>query len=221
MARSAEQNRLARERSRESILQAAIEVFAERGVNGATITEITGRAGVAQGMVNYYFGGKEQLLGAVVDRWFETLVGIARVEGAADQRLALVIDTSLMMTAVALPLQRVVLALQQQPSTRALFAASEQRHAEAVTAAEDAVRGIFRERGADDPALEEVMLRSLLEGILGKCIVYGDTFPLEDARRWVHRHYGLPAPGAPLPLVAPEGLPGSAPPAGLRPRAAR
>ncbi|SFR52100.1 regulatory protein, tetR family [Microbacterium azadirachtae] len=226
MARSPEQNRLARERSHEALLQAAIDVFAERGIEGATIAEITGRAGVAQGMVNYYFGGKEQLVEAVIDRWFAMLLGIARGEGMdapaappapaqdapAEVRLAAIIDTALGMTAVALPLQRVVVALQQQPATRALFAAAEQRHIAGVAAAEDAVRGIFRERGADDPAMEEIMLRSVLDGIVGQRIIYGESYPLEAARRWVHRTYGLPEPVIPLPgTTMPVPDPGSEP----------
>jgi AcrR family transcriptional regulator len=211
MARSEEQNRLARERARENILDAAIALFAERGVAGASIAEITSRAGVAQGLVNYHFGGKEQLISAVIDRWFETVLGFAQVEGAPDEALAAVIDGALMATAFAVPLQRAVLAMQQQPATHRLFAESEQRHAAGVTAAEDAVRDLFRARGAADPGLEEVMLRSTLEGVFVKYAVFGASYPLEDARRWVHRLYGLPEPATPLPqaLAAPprEGEP--------------
>ncbi|MDF2508070.1 MAG: TetR family transcriptional regulator [Microbacterium sp.] len=198
MARSDEQNRLARERARENLLQAAIEAFGERGVDGASIAEITNRAGVAQGLVNYHFGGKEQLVAAVIDRWFETLLRFARVEGTPDEMLAAVIDGALTATAYAIPLQRAVLAMQQQPATHRLFAESEARHEAGVTAAEDAVRALFRARGAEDPALEEVMLRSTLEGIFVKFAVFGDTYPLEDARRWMHRRYGLPEPTAPI-----------------------
>lgn len=202
MARSEEQNRIARERSREGILLAAIDLFGERGVEGASIAEITRRAGVSQGMVNYHFGGKQQLISAVLDRWFETLLGFAQAQGAAEERLAAVIDAALMATAHALPLQRAVIAMQQQPSTHRLFAESEQRHAAGVTAAEDAVRAVFQERGAADPALEEVMLRSTLEGIVVKYAVYGATFPLESARRWVYRMYGLPEPAEALPVAS-------------------
>jgi len=217
MARSPEQNRLARERARESLIQTAIEVFADQGIDGATIAEITRRAGVAQGLVSYHFGGKDQLVSAVIDRWFELLFGIAHGEPvvealaglpprpapvevpSADRRLAGIIDASLGLTAVALPLRSVMLFLQQTPSTRAMFAASERRHLEGATAAEDAVRSVFRERGAADPAMEEIMLRSLLEGIAGQRVIYGDSYPLEEARRWVHRRYGLPDPVEPLP----------------------
>lgn len=203
MARSDEQNRIARERARENILQAAITLFSERGVAGASIAEITSRAGVAQGLVNYHFGGKEQLVSAVIDRWFETVLSFARVDGTPDEALAAVIDGALMATAFAVPLQRAVLAMQQQPATHRLFAESERRHADAVTATEDAVRDLFRARGAADPGLEEVMLRSLLEGVFVKFAVFGDTYPLEDARRWVRRSYGLPEPEEPLPLAMP------------------
>ena len=203
MARSDEQNRRARERARENILEAAIEVFSERGVAGASIAVITKRAGVAQGLVNYHFGGKEQLVAAVIDRWFETVLGFARVEGTPDQMLAAVIDGALTATAYAIPLQRAVLAMQQQPDTHRLFAESEARHEARTTAAEDAVRQLFRARGAEDPVLEEVMLRSTLEGIFVKFAVFGDTYPLEDARRWMHRRYGLPEPTTPIAPPAP------------------
>ncbi len=198
MARSDEQNTVARARAREILIEAAIELFGERGVAGASVSEITQRAGVAQGLVSYHFGGKERLVSAVIDRWFTTLFDIPTVEGTPDEVLAGVIDGALRATAYALPLQRAVIALQQQPATHRLFAESEDRFAEQATASEDIIRGLFRDRGAEDPALEEIMLRSNLEGIFMKFSVYGDTFPLEDARRWMHRSYGLPDPEEPL-----------------------
>ncbi|MDQ0727022.1 TetR/AcrR family transcriptional regulator [Microbacterium sp. W4I20] len=198
MARSDARHRLARERAREALLQAAIEVFSERGVAGSSIAEITQRAGNAQGLVNYHFGGKDQLVAAVIDRWFETVLGFAQVDGTPDEALAAVIDGALTATAYALPLQRAVLAMQQQPATHRLFAESEARHEDAAKAAEDAVRELFRARGAADPALEEIMLRSTLEGIFVKFAVFGATYPLEDARRWMHQRYGLPEPTTPI-----------------------
>jgi len=203
VARSDEQNRLARERARENILQAAIEVFSERGVSGASVAEITRRAGVAQGLVSYHFGGKEQLIVAVIDAWFHALFSIPEVSGAPDDRLAGIIDGALMATGYALPVQKVVLAMQQQPATHRLYAEAEDRFHERAIQSEESVRDIFRARGAVDPELEEIMLRGTLEGILLKFAVYGDTFPLEDARHWMYRLYGMPAPETPLPLDLP------------------
>jgi TetR/AcrR family fatty acid metabolism transcriptional regulator len=46
---------------RESIIQAAIEVFSKKGFQAATISEIAQRAGVAEGSIYQYFKNKEDL----------------------------------------------------------------------------------------------------------------------------------------------------------------
>jgi len=61
------------EPTRERILAAALEVFAERGFEGARTREIAERAGVNLGLLAYYFDGKEPLWREAVSRAFEEL----------------------------------------------------------------------------------------------------------------------------------------------------
>jgi len=50
------------------ILEAALELFRERGYDAATMRAIAERAGVALGNAYYYFGSKEHLIQAFYDR---------------------------------------------------------------------------------------------------------------------------------------------------------
>lgn len=54
--------------TRERLLSAALEVFAERGYAGGTIREICGRAKANLAAVHYYYGDKRGLYVAIFDR---------------------------------------------------------------------------------------------------------------------------------------------------------
>ncbi len=59
------------DRTREKILQAAIEEFSEHGFAGARVSSIAKRAGVNQQLISYYFDGKAGLYQAISQRWKE------------------------------------------------------------------------------------------------------------------------------------------------------
>jgi len=70
------------------MLQAGLEAFSELGYDGASTREIASRAGVNQGLVNYYFGCKETLWREAVDRAFSEL------RAGTDALIAAAPDTS-------------------------------------------------------------------------------------------------------------------------------
>lgn len=196
--RSAQANEELREQSRERILAAALDVFAEKGFHNATISEITERAGVSRGLITYYFPGKQDLATELLGRYLDGLMGLLEITGTADERLAAMIDGILAAAAATLPVQRLALSLMTHPSTHPLFARVELRKDEQVVRLEDTLRALFAERGAEDPALEEVMFRSVMEGVIFKASVYGDQYPLERVRARLHRMYALPDPAKEL-----------------------
>jgi AcrR family transcriptional regulator len=56
------------ERTRREILDVATREFADRGFAGARVDEIAARTRTTKRMIYYYFGGKEQLFVAVLER---------------------------------------------------------------------------------------------------------------------------------------------------------
>ncbi len=59
--------------TRDRILAAAVDLFAERSFDGATTREIATRAGVTQPLLNYHYRSKDDLWRAAVDSLFESL----------------------------------------------------------------------------------------------------------------------------------------------------
>ncbi|MEE6259436.1 TetR/AcrR family transcriptional regulator [Plantactinospora sonchi] len=202
--RSERTNRELRRTSQERILAAALEVFAEQGYENATISQITERAGVSRGLISYYFATKQELLRAILARWLDgmlTMLDDLAVDGPPDELLAAVIDRALVGASNQLGTQRLVLCLMLQPGTRPVYAQVERDRADAMRAFEDRLRDIFEARGAVDPAVEEALLRSVLEGVLFKLAVYESGYPLAAVRARLYALYDLGAP-TPLPLPA-------------------
>jgi TetR/AcrR family transcriptional regulator, regulator of cefoperazone and chloramphenicol sensitivity len=60
--------------TRDRLLEAAGEVFAELGYAQTTVREICQRAGANIAAVNYHFGGKDELYAAILERHFSDAV---------------------------------------------------------------------------------------------------------------------------------------------------
>ncbi|HSE93490.1 MAG TPA: TetR/AcrR family transcriptional regulator [Methylomirabilota bacterium] len=68
--------------TREALLAAGTELFAERGYEGVPVWTIAQKAGVNKAMINYHFGGKRKLYLTIVSATFAEIV--SSVERLAD-----------------------------------------------------------------------------------------------------------------------------------------
>src|SRR2546421_10227616 len=68
--------------TRDALLAAGAELFAERGYDGVPVWAIAQKAGVNKAMINYHFGGKRKLYRAIVSATFGEMV--ASVERLAE-----------------------------------------------------------------------------------------------------------------------------------------
>jgi len=68
--------------TRDALLAAGTELFAERGYDGVPVWAIAQKAGINKAMINYHFGGKRKLYRAIVSATFGEMV--ASVERLAE-----------------------------------------------------------------------------------------------------------------------------------------
>jgi len=74
------------EATRERIMEAALDLFGERGLTGTTVRDIAQRASVNVAAISYHFGGKDELYRSVA----ETVIG--SIEARATPRIAPILD---------------------------------------------------------------------------------------------------------------------------------
>jgi AcrR family transcriptional regulator len=179
-----------RQRSRQRLLDATVELVSERGYDATTLADITERAGSARGLISYYFPGKRQLLQSAVHRVMHlTLAEALRRPpapagpAAGRETLARAIDAILGLARDRPVLMRAHLAglLQQEGFIQC---AEQQRLASLL-------REALLAYGTDDPERDYPLLRALLMGAVVAILLPGAPMPLPRLRAELFDRYGL------------------------------
>ena len=154
--------RKSKEERREEILDAALEVFAHRGLHGASTEEVAKKAGISQPYVFRLFGTKKELYIALVARCFrQTLELMQRAaEGKRGEEALHAIGQAY---GELLQTDRVYLRAQMQA-----YAACEDPEIAAVCRAGygDLVTYVERVSGAPSPAIAEFFAGGMLLNVL-------------------------------------------------------
>ncbi|MFI6643989.1 TetR/AcrR family transcriptional regulator [Streptomyces sp. NPDC050504] len=185
--RSASVNEEMRRRSRERLLQATVELVAERGYEATTLGDIADRAGTARGLVSYYFPGKRHLLQSAVHRFMHLTISAAleREPRSEDGRelLARAVDAVLGLAVENPVLMRTHMAGILQ--AEGFVQCPEQQLLAKV------LRETVRLYGAADPDSEYPLLRANLMGAVFALLLPGAPMPHARLRAELFQRYGL------------------------------
>jgi AcrR family transcriptional regulator len=162
---------------RQALLRAARELMAEKGSPRVTVREVAERAGVQPALVNYYFGGKQGLLQAVVSlvagRLLERVQEGVAQEGSVEERLRSIMQAAVGILADDPYAPRLI-------AEQVLFGADQviddfvERFARRNL---ETIRGLL-EAGRDAGALREVEPMFLVPALFGSCLFFFLAAPI-------------------------------------------
>ena len=190
--------------SRESILQAAAELFSQRGYAGVGVDELAARSGIAKTAIYHHFGNKDGLLAAVVERtaaaWIDGIKQSSSEASYPFERL----DRALAGMRTLLEEKPWILKLVQilalevadeKPEIRATLQALFRRATAAI------VEGMEEALGVPVPNGERIgkVVLALLDGIAMGQHVDPERIPLDDAFAELRRVWVLLAASHMLP----------------------
>ncbi|MGH2685711.1 MAG: TetR/AcrR family transcriptional regulator [Actinomycetota bacterium] len=163
---------------RQDLVDAAIKVFAEKGINRTTVADLTAAAGVAKGTFYIYFDSKEHLLGALKELMVSEILEHATTlysRVGRDDWETLLDATVESMTDFFIDRQDMMQVMVQEgvtPETNELFAELEtkvdQMFATAIQLGIDS--GAFH---ATDAQMTGRLIHAAFEGTLKNAILYG------------------------------------------------
>ncbi|SEG89927.1 transcriptional regulator, TetR family [Actinacidiphila yanglinensis] len=185
--RSASVNEAMRQRSRDRLLQATVELVEERGYEATTLADITRRAGSARGLVSYYYSGKRALVQSAVHRLMNReLAAALDAEPPAEdgeEVLARAIDAILGLTVTHTKLMRTHMSLIL--ADEGFIRCPEQQRLAAL------LRESVARWGAQSPEEEYPLLRALLMGATVALLLPGAPMPVARLRAELFQRYGL------------------------------
>lgn len=187
--KSSEQLEAIRERSRNKILLAALELFASQGYHNTSVNQIAKRAEIAKGLVYNYFSSKEALLEGIVlhgMRESQDIFDQVEQQPTAEGKIEVLIDSAFtyiiekydyykLLTALSLKLE-------QFPQLREIV----QQKFEGMT---PYLTQLLEELGVEHPRKEAIKLGALLDGMGLQYMVLKEAFPLEEMRLYLKQLY--------------------------------
>jgi len=188
-------------------MEATAELVDKQGYARTTLADIAQHAGLARGLVSYYFTGKHLLLQSAVHR--EMHLHLARAldrlpeSASPDARLAGAVDAILGFALEHPRLMRSHLALILDPDSGEFVQDPEQQKLGAL------LRGVLLVRGSADPSADHAVLRSALMGGCIGVLLPGAETPLVPIRADLFARYGLAWELGTPPQAAPPGGPSS------------
>ncbi|MFB6365303.1 TetR/AcrR family transcriptional regulator [Paenibacillus elgii] len=185
MPRTPEENERIRRAARDKILQAATELFIEKGFHSASIDDVAKRANISKGLLYNYFKGKEELLAAMVDLRIEELLEVMQAAAAKEtpaEQLRLIVEGALDNVRERPEVFRFYLNLFTCPRQDEVVARHGNRLLSAYAEQFEAQCEMFEKLGAPDPRKRSLHFSSTLQGIMLMYTNYPAGFPLDDMR---------------------------------------
>lgn len=193
-AKNREELSKAQDKSREKILAAAFELFAQKGYAQTSVDSIASKAAVSKGLIYHYFDSKEHILKGVFDRVKEE--GNTLMEGVGslppEKFLKKMIGQSIRFVVRQRETFRLMITLSVQPEVaEGLAEEIEEVRNEWLSA----LVKVFESLGYEDPETEAYLLSALLDGVgIGYCVIPSD-YPLEKVQRLIEKRYRSTAGG--------------------------
>lgn len=176
-----------RNKSRDSIITAALELFAQKGFHNTSMAQVAKAAGVSKGLIYNYFESKDELLKGVFELGLKDADVLFEEHQEADprERLRGMLEHTFRLVEQHMDYYKLMTTLMFQPSEIASIQGYLDQAGEYKMAR---FAALFQEIGCADPMNDALYFGAILDGIMMGWFVLGDAYPIEVMKKKVFEH---------------------------------
>lgn len=179
-----EQLALIREDRKKLILDVSLRLFAEKGYENTSISQITKEAGISKGLFYNYFESKDQLMqdlvslvfvemGEGVEKVFGYQSGVHQPEETVHEIIRFLQRSIQEKTEFWVLYSRFAIQLRNNEELKASLLEEEKIYNQAMAK-------ILEDLGFEDPEIEAIKFNNLLDGVAINYVLRPESYPLDD-----------------------------------------
>jgi AcrR family transcriptional regulator len=178
-----------RTKSRQIIMEAAMELFMQRGYHGTSVSMIANQAGVSTGLMYNYFQSKVELLQEIVQEGLNviqsSMVHIDQIEDPKEKTKAM-IDMTFDIARQDMHFWTLYFSILMQPD---LPEEGSRIFKEFFDGMFLWLEDLMTKLGVEDPVAEARILGGILDGVLLHYWMAGDKYPFKEVQDLIIRKY--------------------------------
>ncbi|TKJ37929.1 hypothetical protein CEE37_13270 [candidate division LCP-89 bacterium B3_LCP] len=187
--KSKEQFDQIRAQSRQTIMEAALELFTHRGYHGTSVSMIANQAGVSTGLMYNYFQSKVELLEAIVRQGMsiiESLLGdVLQVDDPRD-RITTMVEMTFQIAERDIKFWSLYFSVLMQPD---LPGDVQRIFSDFLQNTLNLFEDLFSQLGYSNPQAEARILAAILDGALLHYWIVGKDYPIENVKQTIIDKY--------------------------------
>lgn len=189
MPRTKEQNEEIRRKTKETILNSALKLFAKKGFHGTSISDIAKDAGISKGLAYNYFESKNQLVNDIFEMGMQELVDYMPEEGQFDtpyDEINFILKQTFKLVKANEEYWRLYFSLYLQPE---MYDKSHEIMRDFYEVLIGKIEKVFKKLDVKSPKNEARIFGAMLDGIALHYFLLGDKYPISAVKKEILRKY--------------------------------
>lgn len=166
-----------------AILNAGLEVFAEKGFHTGTVNLIAKRAGISKGLIYNYFSDKNSLLKEIIISGINEMLSVFKNpenKPVTEEMFVFYINESFDMLKKNIHFWRLYFSLVMQKEILELFGG---QFSEMLTPFIETMTNYYATKNIENPLAHVALLGSILDGVGIDYLMLPEMYPLEDVKK--------------------------------------